>query len=612
MAKDNEARLELTAIDKATPVIQGVQRSVVALQGAYLSMAAALAGGAVFTAFLTEAIATRSALDDLADTTGDNVKTLDGLRRQANISGVEFERVGGALVKFAKNLNSADDEGQAAAQALQALGLSVAEIRAMKPGEAFVEVSKRLAEFEDGASKVAVAMALMGREGAKQLPLMKDIAEAGGVSGKITAEQAAEAERLEKQWRQLNATLKAGKEGIINGVIPALADITSNLTTAARAGELFWQTMVEGLKLFTATLASLPEFTELGKMGRNMADRLFQWDAQQRAARSGPTGNQILSAFNAGTPGQFGGAAAGSRGKLDFTIQKAAPKGAGERDTSDADTLRSLQEANKILEEAQALGVKFVLQQDAIRQKEEERLAKLRDGYLALIDPTRQYYQNLAEIVDLEARGLLTAEQAGEARYETLLKINQALNVNNDAMERGKSFAEEFGLTFSSAFENAAAGGQGFRQVLRGIEQDIARIIIRKQITEPGGAAITGLLGELFNGKAGSNTVSARQFQTNIDMQGFASGGSFTVGGTGGLDTTPVAFMATPGEKVTVTRPGEAQAPAAAPVVVNLNVSAIDGRSVAQMLSSREGQRVIVGTIQSALNKAGRTSPATV
>ena len=109
MAKDNEARLELTAIDKATPVIQGVQRSVVALQGAYLSMAAALAGGAVFTAFLTEAIATRSALDDLADTTGDNVKTLDGLRRQANISGVEFERVGGALVKFAKNLNSADD-----------------------------------------------------------------------------------------------------------------------------------------------------------------------------------------------------------------------------------------------------------------------------------------------------------------------------------------------------------------------------------------------------------------------------------------------------------------------------------------------------------------------
>jgi hypothetical protein len=37
---------------------------------------------------------------------------------------------------------------------------------------------------------------------------------------------------------------------------------------------------------------------------------------------------------------------------------------------------------------------------------------------------------------------------------------------------------------------------------------------------------------------------------------GFANGGSFTVGGPGGVDKTPVSFMATRGENVTVTPPG--------------------------------------------------------
>ena len=36
----------------------------------------------------------------------------------------------------------------------------------------------------------------------------------------------------------------------------------------------------------------------------------------------------------------------------------------------------------------------------------------------------------------------------------------------------------------------------------------------------------------------------------------FATGGSFTVGGSGGVDSQLVAFNATPGEKVTVFPPG--------------------------------------------------------
>jgi hypothetical protein len=50
----------------------------------------------------------------------------------------------------------------------------------------------------------------------------------------------------------------------------------------------------------------------------------------------------------------------------------------------------------------------------------------------------------------------------------------------------------------------------------------------------------------------------------------FATGGSFTVGGSGGVDRTPVGFMATRGEQVTVTPPGRS---AGGGVVVNQTIN---------------------------------------
>jgi hypothetical protein len=45
-------------------------------------------------------------------------------------------------------------------------------------------------------------------------------------------------------------------------------------------------------------------------------------------------------------------------------------------------------------------------------------------------------------------------------------------------------------------------------------------------------------------------------FGTGVRASGFQRGGAFTVPGSGGPDSQPVSFMATPGERVSVTRPG--------------------------------------------------------
>ena len=54
---------------------------------------------------------------------------------------------------------------------------------------------------------------------------------------------------------------------------------------------------------------------------------------------------------------------------------------------------------------------------------------------------------------------------------------------------------------------------------------------------------------------------------------GLASGGSFTVGGSGGTDSQLVAFKASPNETVTVTRPDQGQR-GGATIIQNINIDA--------------------------------------
>ena len=74
------------------------------------------------------------------------------------------------------------------------------------------------------------------------------------------------------------------------------------------------------------------------------------------------------------------------------------------------------------------------------------------------------------------------------------------------AIEKTKTLADDLGLTFSSAFENAIVGGGKLSDVLKGLGEDILRITVRKSITEPLGGFFTGLLGNLFSFDGGGYT----------------------------------------------------------------------------------------------------------
>ena len=69
-----------------------------------------------------------------------------------------------------------------------------------------------------------------------------------------------------------------------------------------------------------------------------------------------------------------------------------------------------------------------------------------------------------------------------------------------------------------SAFENAVVKGEGLRQVLQGMLQDMAKIILRKNISDP----LASYFGSLFGGDSGPEQLAGPR----------AAGGPVSAGST--------------------------------------------------------------------------------
>ena len=90
-------------------------------------------------------------------------------------------------------------------------------------------------------------------------------------------------------------------------------------------------------------------------------------------------------------------------------------------------------------------------------------------------------------------------------------------------------------------------------------------------------------------------------FGSMFDIGGFATGGSFTVGGSGGTDSQLVAFRASPGEQVDISTPAQQSARQQGeqaqngPSIYIINV--VDPSEVPAIMASAAGQEAIVNAI---------------
>lgn len=123
-------------------------------------------------------------------------------------------------------------------------------------------------------------------------------------------------------------------------------------------------------------------------------------------------------------------------------------------------------------------------------KKREQLASKGVQTTQALRTEQEVYNDRVKELAELQRAGTISAETYARGIDEA----KKALDDASDSTSKNKDLARELGMTFSSAFEDAAVAGGELSDVLRGLEQDMMRLALRKLVTEPLFGAITGAL----------------------------------------------------------------------------------------------------------------------
>lgn len=154
----------------------------------------------------------------------------------------------------------------------------------------------------------------------------------------------------------------------------------------------------------------------------------------------------------------------------------------------------------------------------------------------------------------------------------------------------------------SQGLDDVIRRGDGVRNVAKGISDSFnhAKSAIM-QFASTGKASLGSFMsavGQTILG-ASLNVISGGIAYSVKGALGLASGGSFTVGGKGGMDSQLVQFMATPGERVSVRRPENrndqaGQTQAAGIKIVNV----IDPQEAIAALDSASGEQIILNAIE--------------
>ncbi len=213
----NNAESSIAPINKVSAAVAGVSAAV---------------GAFSLSKMVVDTVKARAQLDDLAESSGLTVEKLSQLKAVAAVSGGGFEDLVQSVSKFNKAIvEAAEDGGSAAAKSFRKLGIDLKDASGQlkSTDQLLDQTAKTLGTYANSTTKSAMATEFFGKAGTKNLPVLNDYAEAIGVAVTVTAKQAAEAERLEKQWNLLGLMATTTKQRIGGELMPAVSALTDVL-----------------------------------------------------------------------------------------------------------------------------------------------------------------------------------------------------------------------------------------------------------------------------------------------------------------------------------------------------------------------------------------------
>lgn len=527
----------------------------------------ALAGAAALGGFvekLHSAIESMDALNDASDATGSSVEELSALMNTLAPYGTTLDTITDATGKLARAMAGADDDTKGAGEAFAKLGVETRDAAGnLRPTvEVLYDIAKALAQYDDGTNKTVIAQALFGKTGAALLPMLKDLAGAQREAATVTTEQAAEAERLNKAINALRNDSENFAKAIASAVIPTLADLIEQFRAVGREGGTFWDQIrgvlgaEKGLRDRRADLEGLlAQRADAARMGFSEAS-LRDYDARIEQARRSIAGleratriergpNAVQDQYDGVTPSgpaPTKGAAPALRG-----VDKAAQDAADSYRELDRLIAQSLIN-DQLAEDANA--AKLLADGLKMAVTELERLEGLTSASLeAALKPDNAGWQKVADTLR-EIRGIDPAAKLRDSALEvanTLLEAgtitfdeyeklgSKILELKDPIAEVADSAASMF-APINSALEDAIINMRSLGDVTKSLLTDIARVMLRTQVTGPLEKFLTASSGGKSTAGIGDGTIfgAIRDWFTGSSgpelLNGFAGGGDPPVG----------------------------------------------------------------------------------
>jgi hypothetical protein len=456
--------------------------------GVVIGAALAAAATAV-TALVAKSIKSAGDLNEMAQKVGSSAKELSTLQFAAQQSGVAIEALQTGMVKLAKNAADVAKNGVGpAADAFAALGISVKDQEgALKNSDVLLkEVAEQLSQYEDGANKTALAVAVFGKAGADMIPMLNEGAtgiaalqeQARQLGLELSNETAQQAEEFGDKVAALGMVAQGLGNAIMEQVLPSLSGFAQGMIDSATEGDKFaavakalrtgmdfmLTVFIKGVEIvqnFTAVIGFLIEaltampkavleaVKSLGPFFEGMgaildgdlsgaADKFRE--AMAKAAAVGP--NLIASFKNAGTAlkGSFAANAADAQRKLDAMAEASldaakATNEVGKQSKGAAPAMRDLAKeaanSEKAMKELEAREAAYVAM---MQRAAEEQIDWVMKNKQAAAERQKNFERTAAELErEVELLGMTNAER--EVALRRMEADNLARGENGNVVE---------------------------------------------------------------------------------------------------------------------------------------------------------------------------------
>ena len=184
-------------------------------------------------------------LQKMSQKVGIGTESLSTLRVEAQLNGVQFGDLGGAMAKLARTATEAATGNKQQAATFKAMGIQVETTAGqMRPMQDILsDTAKRFASYQDGAAKSALAQQLFGRSGAELIPLLNALGAQGfGELAKQAAaynqvmgpEQAKQSQELNDNFTKLGFATSGFANAVLKQLLPGMVQLTDQMAQAAK------------------------------------------------------------------------------------------------------------------------------------------------------------------------------------------------------------------------------------------------------------------------------------------------------------------------------------------------------------------------------------------